>query len=110
MHDSTRSPGAPAPGQARDARAAFLEVWLRQERRLYRLCLRWMGGHAADAEDAMAKLSIRALEDLEAHAEEVSNYPGWLTRLAWNLCIDAHRERASCRRALERFTVYRWLA
>ncbi|MFT3771078.1 MAG: sigma-70 family RNA polymerase sigma factor [Minicystis sp.] len=85
-------------------RSVALEVaWSEHKPRLYRLCLRWVGGDPVDAEDALGQLALRAVEDDAAHAGAVANYGGWLTRLAWNLCMDMHRERSVRRRALEHF-------
>jgi RNA polymerase sigma factor (sigma-70 family) len=85
-----------------DPRASFEDAWCRHRGRLYRLCLRWLGGDRDDAEEAMSRLSVRALEDLATRRDAISNYPGWLTRFACNLCMDIHRERAAGRRAIER--------
>jgi RNA polymerase sigma factor (sigma-70 family) len=89
-----------------DGHAAFLVAWVRHRRRLYTLCLRWVGGSREDAEDVLSQVALREIEEDRANSV-VSNYPGWLTRLAWNLCMDLHRERASRHRTLEGFALQR---
>lgn len=92
-----------ARGAARAAAVALAGVWTDHRRRLYVLCLRWMSGSREDAEDALGRAFIRALEDHGRGDGEVANYPAWLTRLAQNACMDLHRERAARRRAAERY-------
>jgi len=92
-------------GDANDAeaRATFLTAWNDHKERLYRLCLRWMGGDRDAAADAVAQVALNALEELTSSDTPISNYAAWLTRLARNACIDIHRERATEHRALDRF-------
>src|SRR4051794_24734097 len=85
--------------------AALLDAWTHHRRRLNTLCLRWVGGDPEDAADVMSQVALRAVEELAEHAAVISNYRGWLTRLAWNLCMDLHREKAFRFRTLERFAL-----
>ncbi|MDQ1638157.1 MAG: hypothetical protein QOF62_1496 [Pyrinomonadaceae bacterium] len=72
---------------------AFWRLWQRHERYLYRVCLRQLGGVPEDAEDALGRLLIKLWESLPRHAGSIKNLRAWLTRSAYNLCIDIHRER-----------------
>jgi RNA polymerase sigma factor (sigma-70 family) len=83
--------------------AAFQEIWGQRRQQLYALCLRWMGGDRQEAEDAVGRLAIKAFEDFPSQSCAIANYNAWLTRLAYNLCVDIHRERMSYGRAMERF-------
>ncbi|MBK9265916.1 MAG: sigma-70 family RNA polymerase sigma factor [Polyangiaceae bacterium] len=86
-------------------RATFSVVWSEHKERLYRLCLRWMGGDRDAASDAVAQVALNAVEELASSHLPISNYGAWLTRLARNACIDIHRERASDHRAIDRFGI-----
>jgi RNA polymerase sigma-70 factor (ECF subfamily) len=86
--------------------AALLDAWVHYRGRLHALCLRWVGGDADDAADVLSQVALRAVEEHAEQATVISNYRGWLTRLAWNLCMDLHREKALRFRTLERFALH----
>jgi RNA polymerase sigma factor (sigma-70 family) len=88
-----------------EVRATFLAVWSDHNERLYRLCFRWMGGDRETARDAVALVALKAVEELASSHFPISNYAAWLTRLARNVCIDMHRDRAAGRRAFDRFGI-----
>jgi RNA polymerase sigma-70 factor (ECF subfamily) len=73
-------------------RAAFDELYLRYQRRLYRFCLQRMGS-AHDAEDVVQESFVRAWRALPRFAGERRFYP-WLTVIAANLCVDTLRRRS----------------
>ncbi|MGH9098109.1 MAG: sigma-70 family RNA polymerase sigma factor, partial [Acidimicrobiales bacterium] len=73
-------------------RAAFDELYLRYQRRLYRFCLQRTGS-AHDAEDVVQESFVRAWRALPRFAGERRFYP-WLTVIAANLCVDTLRRRA----------------
>lgn len=103
---STRDAGsASVPPLDHDVRAELLHVFREVQPKLYASCLRWLGGRRADAEDALSRVSIRALEDITSAETVISSYPGWLMRLAFNTCMDMHREMRRRRRATERMAV-----
>ncbi|APR88386.1 RNA polymerase, sigma-24 subunit, ECF subfamily protein [Minicystis rosea] len=81
-------------------RDALIDAWKHHRRRLLVLCRRWAGGTHADAEDIVSHVIVKALEEAAGGAVVVS-YPAWLMSIAWNLCIDLHRQRARVRRALD---------
>lgn len=80
---------------------AFWVLWDLYKGPLYRLCLWQMGGVQADAEDALSRAMLRALEKLPNNACKIGNCKAWLNRLTLNLCIDMHRERSRQVRRLE---------
>jgi RNA polymerase sigma-70 factor (ECF subfamily) len=73
-------------------RAAFDELYLRYQRRLYRFCLQRVGS-AHDAEDIVQESFVRAWRALPRFAGERRFYP-WLTVIAANLCVDTMRRRS----------------
>ena len=73
-------------------RAAFDELYVRYQRRLYRFCLQRMGS-AHDAEDVVQESFVRAWRALPRFAGERRFYP-WLTVIAANLCVDTLRRRS----------------
>lgn len=72
--------------------SAFWILWEAYQPYLYTLCLKQMGGIHTDAEDALSRTMIKALDRLPAHADRIRNLKAWLARLTNNLCIDMHRE------------------
>jgi len=72
--------------------AAFWDLWLEYEKYLFGVCLRQMGGKHADAEDALSRAMLIAMDRLPRHARSIINPRAWLTRLTYNVCIDVHRE------------------
>lgn len=65
--------------------------------------MRWVRGDRDEAEDVLARVALRAVEDIAAREEEISCVAAWLTRMARNTAVDLHRERASRARTLARY-------
>ena len=72
---------------------AFWCLWIRHRKTIHQLCLRETNGHAADAEDALSQVMLKALDRLPRCAEQIMHPEAWLRQLARNLCIDLRRER-----------------
>ena len=70
--------------------AAFEELVLKYQDRIYNLC-RHMLGNAHDAEDAAQDAFIKAYRNLKKFKPESSIYT-WLYRIAVNTCIDHKRK------------------
>ncbi|HWN98185.1 MAG TPA: RNA polymerase sigma factor, partial [Blastocatellia bacterium] len=80
---------------------AFWVLWDLHKGHLYHLCLWQMGGVREDAEDALSRAMLKALEKLPNNACEIENFKAWMRRLTLNLCVDMHRERSRQVRRLE---------
>jgi len=72
----------------------FWELWLCHHSRLLAKSLRHLGGHQADAEDALSTAMLRAAEAWPREARRLRNPEAWLTRIVHNSCVDLHRARA----------------
>ena len=70
---------------------AFWALWRDQQTHFLRLCLRWMGGNHADAEDALSSAGVKAWQYLEAHPREIANVKAWLTKLLYNHCMNIRK-------------------
>jgi len=81
-------------------KSAFWALWQKYQKHLFAVCLRQMGGIHADAEDALSKAMLKALDTMPRHARAVVNTRAWLTRLTANVCIEMHRERSRRRAKL----------
>jgi RNA polymerase sigma factor (sigma-70 family) len=81
-------------------KSAFWVLWQKYQKHLFAVCLRQMGGIHADAEDALSKAMLKALDTMPRHARAVVNTRAWLTRLTANVCIEMHRERSRRRAKL----------
>jgi RNA polymerase sigma factor (sigma-70 family) len=79
---------------------AFWELWNLYKAHLYHLCL-WQMGVREDAEDALSRAMLRALDKLPANYGEIQNIRAWLSKLTLNMCVDMHRERIRQVRRLE---------
>ncbi|HEX7956852.1 MAG TPA: sigma-70 family RNA polymerase sigma factor, partial [Pyrinomonadaceae bacterium] len=71
----------------------FWLLWERYRGYLFGVCIRQNGGAREEAEEALSKAMMRALERLPPQAGEITNLKYWLARLTHNICIDIHRER-----------------
>jgi RNA polymerase sigma factor (sigma-70 family) len=81
--------------------SAFWNLWDIHKGRLYQLCLWQMNGVREDAEDALSRCMLRALEKLPHASGRIENLGAWLSRLTVNLCVDIHREHKREARRLE---------
>jgi RNA polymerase sigma factor (sigma-70 family) len=81
--------------------SAFWRLWQRYNKYLFAVCLRHMGGIYADAEDALSRAMLKAMDRLPQHASVVINPRAWLTRLTYNVCMEMHREHTRRRMHVE---------
>src|SRR5262249_28690496 len=81
--------------------AAFWTLWDLYKGHLYHLCLWQMDGVREDAEDALSRSMLRALDKLPRMSGRIQNIGAWLSRLTVNLCVDIHREQKRDARRLE---------
>jgi RNA polymerase sigma factor (sigma-70 family) len=73
--------------------AGMLDVFLQQQVRLKRI-IAGMGLDAADAEDILQDVSIKALKNNDLAIERGKSI-GWLVRVTVNRCLTEHRRRKS---------------
>jgi RNA polymerase sigma-70 factor (ECF subfamily) len=81
--------------------SAFWPLWDRYKGHLYHVCLWQMDGVREDAEDALSRSMLRALDKLPRMSGRIQNIGAWLSRLTVNLCVDMHREQKRDARRLE---------
>lgn len=93
MSNSQSASASGIRGCSEELEKAFWQLWQQNRDYLYRCCLKWMGGNPTDAEEALSRAMLKAWDKLPDHAEKITNFRAWLTRLIHNLCIDIHRER-----------------
>lgn len=79
------------------ASADFVQLWNRHKGELYELCLRWMQGRHADAEEAFSNASVVAMLRLRECGEQVRNPRAWLGRIYRNACMDLYRKHKRLR-------------
>jgi RNA polymerase sigma-70 factor (ECF subfamily) len=80
---------------------AFWSLWDLHNGHLYHLCLWQMAGVHEDAEEALSRAMLRALNKLPRNSHQIRNFKAWLSKLTFNLCVDLHRERTRQTRRLE---------
>ncbi|WP_255502773.1 RNA polymerase sigma factor [Okeania sp. KiyG1] len=66
----------------------FWQVWLEQEDKLYRCCLKLMSFNPTEAEDALGQARIKAWEKVQELGDSIRNLRAWLMQLTSNLCKD----------------------
>lgn len=52
------------------------------------MCVRWLRGNQHDAEDALSRGALRALDFHRRHPERIGNFRPWMLRILHNLCVD----------------------
>lgn len=70
----------------------FTDAWTQHAPELFQRCLAWMGGNRADADEAFSRLASTVFLKFSL-SREVRDRRAWLLRLAYNICMDLHRER-----------------
>lgn len=90
---------------ALDIQSFFWQEWQQYREYLYRCCIKWMG-NPTDAEDALSRAMLKALEKVQKYAGEIVNFKAWLTQLTRNLCVDIYRERSRGANRVEDIEVY----
>jgi RNA polymerase sigma-70 factor (ECF subfamily) len=88
---------------------AFWRLWDLYKGHLYHLCLWQMGGVRDDAEEALSRTMLKALDKLPSNGYRIQNLKAWLSRLTLNLCVDLHRERRRQLRRLESIEDVWWV-
>lgn len=61
--------------------------------RLLSLCMQWLGGNHADAEDVLSRVSLKAIEFLTVEQRSVRHFKPWFTRSLRNACVDFLRAK-----------------
>lgn len=90
---------------ALDIQSIFWQQWQQYRDHLYRCCIKWMG-NPTDAEDALSRAMLKALEKVQKYAGKIVNFKAWLTQLTRNLCVDIYRERSRGANRVEDIEVY----
>ncbi len=88
-----------------DTSTNFWQQWEQHQDYLYRCCLKWMDGNAANAEDVLSRAMLKAFEKTRDCIDAIANLKAWLTRLTYNLCMDVHRENKRMRDSVESWEV-----
>ncbi|HKV38403.1 MAG TPA: sigma-70 family RNA polymerase sigma factor [Blastocatellia bacterium] len=71
---------------------AFWVLWQRHRNYLFAICMKRFNGAREDAEDALSKAMLKALDKLSSKGSDIDNPKAWLARLTINLCVDIYRE------------------
>lgn len=93
MHDDRNDgvDGCPsAPRQGEVPTDTFASMWSGEVADLRRYCVRQLRGNVAEADEAVARVAIRAVQHF---TPAIRNHRAWLRSIARNACIDLHRER-----------------
>jgi RNA polymerase sigma factor (sigma-70 family) len=69
---------------------SFEAIWRRENVALRRYCLRHVDGNVGDADEAVSRVAVRALQH---SMSDVADAGAWLRRIARNVCVDLFRER-----------------
>lgn len=80
-------------GRSSNPGEEFSLLWARTSRELFRRCLAWSGGRREDAEEALGRTALLAVQHYPDSARSLREPRAWLLRVAYNACMDLHRER-----------------
>lgn len=67
---------------------AFWGAFFADQELFRRMCGRWLRGNRHDAEDAISRGALRALDYYRRHPGKVEKFRPWMLRLLYNLCAD----------------------
>lgn len=84
----------PGSTSTRQLQAEFWLLWLREQAVFHRMCLKWLHGNATEAEDAMSRGALNAIEHILGGRPPPRNFRPWVLRILYNLCIDSLRRHA----------------
>jgi len=79
---------APQVAATADPDGEFWRDFFAHRALFQRMCLRWLGGNHHDAEDALSRGALRALDFLHRHPDGVDKFRPWMLRILQNLCAD----------------------
>ena len=88
-----------------DTSTNFWQQWEQYRDSLYRCCLKWMDGNAANAEEILSQAMLKAFDKSRNCIAAITNFKAWLTQLTYNLCMDVHRENKRLRDRVESWEV-----
>lgn len=77
---------AAAPGFTSDEE--FWRSFFSDRALFLRVCIRWLRGNRHDAEDAISRGALRALDFHRRHPGKIVKFRPWMLRLLHNLCAD----------------------
>ncbi|HHG85930.1 MAG TPA: sigma-70 family RNA polymerase sigma factor [Bacteroidetes bacterium] len=80
-----------------DMRETFWQLWVGHQPFLLKLCLYWMKGDVAEAQEALSGAMMRALEGTPDKLPEIGNVRAWLAKIVRNHCIDLLRQQKGLR-------------
>ena len=86
--DTPRAPPITAPD------AEFWQNFFAHRKICFIMCVRWLHGNRHDAEDALSRGALRALDYHRRHPERIGNFRPWMLRLLHNLCADIREAQA----------------
>src|ERR1700759_3350031 len=72
----------------------FEAAWARHAGAVFDRCASLMSSRGDDVDEAFSRTSFIAYQKYAAHRGRIHEVHHWLLRLAHNVCIDLHRERA----------------
>ncbi len=86
--DADENRDAPCATLATDRDAEFWRNFFAHRKICFTMCVRWLRGNRHDAEDALSRGALRALDFHRRHPERIGNFRPWMLRLLHNLCAD----------------------
>ena len=89
MTDACIDLSVPPATSGKASEVAFWSFFFADRDLFFRMCVRGLGGNRHDAEDAISRGTLRALDYHRRHPEKmIENFRPWMLRLLQNLCAD----------------------
>jgi RNA polymerase sigma-70 factor (ECF subfamily) len=70
---------------------SFSALWEQYQDHLYKHCLKWMNRDPIPAQEALSQIALKLWQKWPQCLETIEQPQAWLTRFAYNLCMDMHR-------------------
>ena len=75
-----------------DPGSEYWRAWNEHSLKIRKCCFKWLNGDENKVDEAMSTLAEKSYLKYLTDSYHVKNYFSWMYKIAYNVCIDMHRE------------------